>query len=837
MDPSIVAAKLVSKEALSITGAKPGSTFVHIWDSEGIRTISVAVIKKRPFRIREEKEKLPGELESFKFSYNFSLSDTSVDSKFSQNEYMSRNSAHNFSLKGESPWGKLDSRMQFSGRDDKRRKKQDDVTYFHLNLKDEDYDFTLGDKRINFSSLTLPYVQYQGVNLKTTLNEKVDYNIVWGVEGQGLYGDKVIDQYLPNPYFSGLRTTFHTSKNLGISTTFLQGRGPSNDTSQEVAASECNLTLDKLNLRSEYALAEGDNAWETEARLNMDKTSFGGIYRDYDAGYKTVVGGVGNRGHKGIYLSFSHNSRSFFDVSGYCDIFRDRFAPNLAEPKQNNVNLTGNIRLNLTPLTTLDTSVWERDRKGSSSPTITDGANYQLTQRFDVGKRSIYANLIYTTREFKSMPTPSADFDDKKLGIGLRAELIEKLRISLTQEWYQKRELLNGNESTPQRSVVGLDYNSRVGKSPFYTNLRLRYENRRHASSSGGLFVDEDTVSSEAEIRYRPSRDFEYFIRGSIADVKGTSLNQRSRVKREIYTGANYYWDTGFRIQPAGTVGGVIFKDINGNGIRDKGELGVPNVKISIDRKLSMLTDKEGRYKFTNVKGLKVSVLMELKDIPLGYISTSGNPQKVLIQSGKVSEVNFGITIKMKASGIVFNDLNGNKYFDEEDKGIPNVLISIGDKGVITDSSGSYIVKDILAGGYYATLDERTLPRNFILLVPSKQKIIISEGEKAYTYNFAVQALRTIIGFVFYDQNGNGHLDDGEKGIPDIQVRMDGQVTLTDGKGEYIFKNLSAGKHQVKLDKSSLPAQYYLTTPDFCTIDLSAESETMKDVNFGMQKK
>src|SRR5258708_5876801 len=55
-------------------------------------------------------------------------------------------------------------------------------------------------------------------------------------------------------------------------------------------------------------------------------------------------------------------------------------------------------------------------------------------------------------------------------------------------------------------------------------------------------------------------------------------------------------------IAAAGSISGLVFNDLNGNGIKDAGELGIANVKILIGGSgIEASTDANGVYQFTNL--------------------------------------------------------------------------------------------------------------------------------------------------------------------------------------------------------------------------------------------
>lgn len=71
------------------------------------------------------------------------------------------------------------------------------------------------------------------------------------------------------------------------------------------------------------------------------------------------------------------------------------------------------------------------------------------------------------------------------------------------------------------------------------------------------------------------------------------------------------------------------------------------------------------------------------------------------------------------------------------------------------------------------------------------------------------QTTGTVSGFVYTDLNGNGHRDNGERGVNGIRVRInDLETAVTDAEGRYVFYNVSTGIHRLALDEATLPVVY-----------------------------
>jgi len=108
-------------------------------------------------------------------------------------------------------------------------------------------------------------------------------------------------------------------------------------------------------------------------------------------------------------------------------------------------------------------------------------------------------------------------------------------------------------------------------------------------------------------------------------------------------------WDAGIYLcPPTFEVSGMVFNDLNGNGIKDFGEVGIPNVLIklwgtSANLISTTLTNTQGKFKFTGV--LPGDYHVQEIDPP-GYISTTPNSFFINVSGSNVSNILFGDKVK-----------------------------------------------------------------------------------------------------------------------------------------------------------------------------------------------
>ncbi|EFO79830.1 conserved repeat domain protein [Oscillochloris trichoides DG-6] len=201
--------------------------------------------------------------------------------------------------------------------------------------------------------------------------------------------------------------------------------------------------------------------------------------------------------------------------------------------------------------------------------------------------------------------------------------------------------------------------------------------------------------------------------------------------------------DFGF-IRPTG-FGDRVWEDVNGNGVQNGGEVGVPGVTVTLYNATTnapvgtpQTTDTSGNYLFTNLAPGDYYVVFS--DLPSGYgfsptgqgdVDTdsnadpaTGNSGTISLKSGAPNDLDWdaGIYQLLSLGNLVWNDLNNNGSFDSgTESGIDGVTVQLYRD---TDNSGAYNLGDTLVdtyitsgGGLYQFTD---LPQgNYVVVIPA----------------------------------------------------------------------------------------------------------------------
>ena len=218
--------------------------------------------------------------------------------------------------------------------------------------------------------------------------------------------------------------------------------------------------------------------------------------------------------------------------------------------------------------------------------------------------------------------------------------------------------------------------------------------------------------------------------------------------------------DSSFLIEPlerrsllSGTIKGVIFDDLNGNGVRETGEPGLANQTIYLDvnfdgtfnkNEPSVKSGADGSYTFA----ARPNGIQRVRyDPPTGRRLTAPSAifRDVPVANNTTSNVNFGSTTNAVAVGYVFSDTNGNGRKDVGELGLAGWTVFLdrnnnnkpdsNEKVRVTNSAGYFRFTNLPAGTYTLKIVQqagfvRTNPLNGLF------KFTLASGKSISNRNF-----------------------------------------------------------------------------------------------------
>ena len=313
--------------------------------------------------------------------------------------------------------------------------------------------------------------------------------------------------------------------------------------------------------------------------------------------------------------------------------------------------------------------------------------------------------------------------------------------------------------------------------------------------------------------------------------------------------------DADFGYQPPNTVdfsdiGDTIFNDLNGNGVQDVGELGMPGVTIQLfvtggGPIASIQSDASGMYLFPSLpNGADYTVIITDTNNVLNDFVQTADPDGTLDSQSTIANLSadnlsldFGYRPIRSGAGLigdfVFLDVNGNGVQDLVEQGLEGVTVRLFNAAgdfigiTATDENGKYLFTGLDTSlTYTAIVDTSTLPNGGVgwtnnvdpdagtaSQATTDLSVIGTGVDLSLDFGYTGGASNTVSGTVWADNDGNGLLTDGTSGTPNevpngiINVTIEltdsnGNIvatTTTDGSGNYSFTGLPDGSYTVKV--------------------------------------
>jgi protocatechuate 3,4-dioxygenase beta subunit len=333
---------------------------------------------------------------------------------------------------------------------------------------------------------------------------------------------------------------------------------------------------------------------------------------------------------------------------------------------------------------------------------------------------------------------------------------------------------------------------------------------------------------------------------------------------------------------PPAQLGNYVWVDNNKDGIQDANEVGIAGITVSLFDNTnalvsSTITDAYGYYKFKPLGPGTYSVGFTL---PANYEFTmqnaGGNDELdsdvdpmtgktsnyILAASDSNMSVDAGIYFTpvstAKVGNFVWYDLNKDGIQNVGETGISGVTVSLYNIAgalvatTITNADGFYCFSDVIPGTY--SVGFSTPPG--LVISPNNGTVDNPSNSDANPFNGMTSTFTVVAGDnityvdagmfsisvdfpllgglgdkVWYDVNQNGIQEANESGVPNVTVTLyqaDGITvitsTKTDGFGNYVFNNLTAGQYIVGF--SDLPISY-----TFSPANVGTDSAINSDAN------
>jgi hypothetical protein len=175
-------------------------------------------------------------------------------------------------------------------------------------------------------------------------------------------------------------------------------------------------------------------------------------------------------------------------------------------------------------------------------------------------------------------------------------------------------------------------------------------------------------------------------------------------------------------LRAAASVSGTVFRDADGDGVRDASETGIAGVKVYLDAngndrfdagERAVLTDAAGRYIF----GLDAGTYTVRFLTPTGQVRTVPTSGRYVVQLGAgkaITGKDFGTAPAASINGRVFNDLDGDRVWDANETAVAGwrVYLDANNNGrfdavetsMLTAANGAYTFGGLRPGTHIVRL-------------------------------------------------------------------------------------------------------------------------------------
>ncbi|MBI5217056.1 MAG: hypothetical protein HY960_14975, partial [Ignavibacteriae bacterium] len=284
-----------------------------------------------------------------------------------------------------------------------------------------------------------------------------------------------------------------------------------------------------------------------------------------------------------------------------------------------------------------------------------------------------------------------------------------------------------------------------------------------------------------------------------------------------------------------GTISGMKFNDMDGDGMKDAEDTGISGWKIYIggSRVDSTVTDSNGNYSFVNLAQGNYTITEEVQSGWLLTAPAGGMYSETITTSGTdLTEKNFGNFEKVSISGMKFNDMDGDGTKDEGDSGLSGWRIYLNGSATdsaTTDANGNYSLTNLGPGTY--TLSEG-VQAGWVQTTANPSAITTSSGTDVSGQNFGNFEKVSIGGMKFNDMDGDGTKDAEDTGLSGWKIYLSGSATdsaTTDANGSYTFVELGPGTYSLS---EGVQAGWMQTTTNPSAIT-TASGTDVTEKNFG----
>lgn len=244
-------------------------------------------------------------------------------------------------------------------------------------------------------------------------------------------------------------------------------------------------------------------------------------------------------------------------------------------------------------------------------------------------------------------------------------------------------------------------------------------------------------------------------------------------------------------------------------------------------------------YKIGLIRNFKNGLEFKLETERLYETIIDDNPEKVIrlslgqaigFDGGRSKTVRPDSNNLSFINGLVYLDENGNRQYDDGEKRLPNIKMSLNGRVAVSDENGEYIFNYVQPGTYQLDFALKSLTADYTPATDVKL-LRIRETENMF-FDFGLTMNGAISGKVFLDVNSNGIYDQGDKPLNWVELDLDGgqKKIFTNNDGTFYFENVPLGEHTLAVMEESIPKEMMLVGEKSFAFTLKEEALDVSDL-------
>ena len=289
----------------------------------------------------------------------------------------------------------------------------------------------------------------------------------------------------------------------------------------------------------------------------------------------------------------------------------------------------------------------------------------------------------------------------------------QKMSQVLDGEWYYKSFSVSANyEWSSVQNAYGLRLAQRVLNCQIWSGFKRRDSD---VWQFGFMFPFPKYIRFKGFVNYAKNADYYSSSTGfelSSRFLKDLNINlayeyiQHNSASEQLLS---FSISKTFDFERVGLsfISGRVYMDVNNNGMYDFGDKAMSDIDVVIDGKSEAKTDKNGVYMFPFVRSGRHAVYVDFGCMP-AEIGTASRTRTVDTRLLSQARIDFPLEVLGSLSGTVYYDHNNNGERDQEDDGVPNVVLALNGYLTATDKNGEFRFANLAAGTY--VLEPKLLP-------------------------------------------------------------------------------------------------------------------------------